>query len=199
MRFAAFLIVPLLILFTAGSAAAQTAQKFSVQGSFLYAQLGGEAFQDESWETAPGMGFELQARYNPGALSFGVGYQYSNHPVSIQGAENLTVDDEYSGLFIEPRYVIFIGSDRAAPYVSARLMALTNTLTFQEEGFEDVVEEYDAWGYTFGGGILVRLGSRMNADVGFTAGAVTFVFDDPEFENSTGTSGVFRVGFAVGI
>lgn len=201
MRSAALLLVPLVYLFWTAPVDAQTAQKFSVQGSFLYADLGGADFDvGGDFETEAGSGYEIQIRYNPGALSIGLGYQYTTHPVTVTGLEELIVDDEYAGVFIEPRYVIFIGSDRVAPYASARIMALTNTFSWYDPEFDEFeLIESDAWGYTFGGGLLVRIASRINMDAGLTAGAVTLI---PELEGDsslTGFSTVLRLGVAVGV
>src|SRR5215208_6688792 len=56
-------------------AAAQSAQAFSFQASGLYVGFGGDAYSDMS----TGIGGEGQFRYTSGAMSLGLGYQYTRH------------------------------------------------------------------------------------------------------------------------
>jgi opacity protein-like surface antigen len=189
------LLLTVLFVLTTTSTVAQTAQRFSIQGSILGASFqGDENFEGVDFEFGPGV--EAQLRYNPSAFSIGAGFQFTTHDVTVEGAEEVDVSIDFSGLFVEPRYVIYVGSDRAAPYVAARLMRLVATLAVPEANFE---EDFDAWGYNVGGGVLIRLTEKMNLDAGITAGGVTFVYDDPNIENENGTSVVLRVGVAFGI
>lgn len=196
MRWSVLLAVACFPALLASPVTGQTAQTISIQGSLLGAALGGDAFEADGITFEAGSGFEAQVRYNPSALSFGAGYQYTLHPVTVTGAEGVDVSLDFAGLFLEPRYVIFIGSERAAPYVSARLMRLLATLRIPEISFE---EDFDAWGYNVGGGLLFRLSSRMNVDVGLTVGGITFVYEEPDVESDSGSSAVFRVGLALGL
>ena len=185
----------ILALFLAVPAVAQTAQPFSIQGSLLVTTLGGDAF--EGIEIDPGAGIELQARWNPSAFSIGAGFQATAHAgtFDFEGTE-FDVDFQLTGFFVEPRYVIFVGSERAAPYVSARLMKLVLNMSFPEFP-EAGEEEFDALGWSAGGGVLVVLTPRLNLDLGLTAGSMTFDFGDDVKES--GTSIVARLGLAFGI
>ena len=95
--------------------AAQSAQAFSIQVSGLYMGFGGTAYADMSI----GTGGEAQLRYTSGAMSLGIGYQYTRHTM---------MDEEGSmsnaGAFIEPRFVFATSSPNLAPYLSARLSLL---------------------------------------------------------------------------
>ena len=189
-------VVACLTFLATGPAAAQTAQVISLQGSILGAGFVSDEFEAVGVEFGPGAGFEGQVRYNPSAFSVGVGFQYTIHPVTVTGAEEVDVTVDFAGLFVEPRYVIFVGSETAAPYVAARLMRLVSTLRIPDISYE---EPFDALGYNIGGGLLIRAGSRMNLDLGLTVGAISYVYEDPTLENETGSSAVFRIGLALGL
>lgn len=192
------LVVAALVLSTPLSA--QSAHRWSLQASGLYVGVIGDAYEGLS----NGAGFEAQVRYNPSAFSLGLGYQSSIHDLNVQGFKTVNL----SGGFVEPRYVVDIGSDRAAPYFSARLAYLT-----QEA---DIVEQGDTFTLTAngtqingGGGVLVRLTPRVNLDLGLTFGAINF--EDVVVSNSsgqsvtvTGSSGsgqnlVLRLGVSIGL
>src|SRR5690242_791789 len=99
------------LLVTASTrAAAQSAQAFSVQVSGLYIGFGGSAYS----EMSSGAGGEAQVRYTSGAMSLGLGYQYTRH--TMEGEEGHMSN---AGAFIEPRYVFSTSSPSFAPYVSA--------------------------------------------------------------------------------
>lgn len=187
-------------LLMAAPMAAQTAQPISIQGSVLGASLGGNAFQDAAngFTIDPGFGGEIQLRWNPSAFSIGAGFQYTTHVANLADFPDVDVDLDFSGVFIEPRYVIFVGSERAAPYVSGRLMRLVSTLTVSGFGFSES-QDIDAWGYNLGGGLLLRVNPRVNLDLGLTAGGITLSFDEPEPVTESGTSVVFRLGLALGV
>lgn len=177
------------------SATAQTGQPFSAQVSALFVTLSGDAY--ESLKNGPG--FEAQLRFNPGALSFGGGFQYSTHDIDNTGFEDILDGSiKLSGVFVEPRYVISTGSTRVAPYVSARLAYLRQSL--------DVAgQDGHANGYQIngGGGLLTRLTGNVNLDVGATFGYIDFseakdtggTTVDPD----SGTNWVFRAGLAIGL
>ena len=181
-------------LFLAAPALAQTAQPFSIQGSLLGTSVGGDAF--EGIEIDPGAGIELQARWNPSAFSIGAGFQATAHAgtFDFEGTD-VDVDFSFTGFFVEPRYVIFVGSERAAPYVSARLMKLVLNMSLPE--FEGAEDDFDALGWSAGGGLLVVLTPRLNLDLGLTVGSMTFDFG--EGDEASGTSVVARLGLALGI
>lgn len=157
---------------------AQTAQTWSVQLSALGVRLTGV----ENERLKFGGGGELQIRWNPSAFSVGIGGQTTVHELE-------TVTVTYRGGFIEPRYVLTTIGNRLALYGSARLMTLSATY---EIGVFN--REIDGWALSGGGGLLIRLGSRVNGDLGLTAGK--------EFYNGNSTEGatvVTRIGLAIGL
>jgi hypothetical protein len=177
-----------------GAAAAQSAQRFSVQGSGLNAQLYGRAYDG----LHQGYGFEAQARFTPSAWSFGAGVQYTRH-----GITGLDQKLKLYGGFIEPRYVIVVRSSTFAPYVSARFSLLEQKLTVGDVSGS-------ATGVTLngGGGVLVRLSSRLNLDLGSTYGYTRFgnfvVRNSSNGLKVAGPSGsgtnlVVRIGLALGL
>jgi hypothetical protein len=186
--------------------AAQTSQRFSIQGSALYADIYGDNF----FAVAGGYGFELQLRYNPSALSIGGGVQYTHHNDSAAEADGHEGDIDLLGVFIEPRYAIYVGSEKVAPYLAARLaIAQLDLFNAFSTGGE---LSWTSPGVTLnaGGGLLVRLSPRANLDIGATAGFTHYRTAEGE-DTSTGTpstfdidlgSGtnlVFRIGLAFGI
>jgi hypothetical protein len=176
---------------------AQSAQRLSIQGSGLFIKLFGDAFPGAE----AGFGFEAQVRYTPSALSFGAGFQYTSH--EIEG-----VDQRASllGGFFEPRYVFSTSSSSLFPYLSGRFYLVQirseNTAT-------DIRTTATGLAANGGGGVLVRLGSRVNADIGATFGYARF--SDFKFEDlSTGLTGtsdisnsgsnlVLRLGLTLGL
>ncbi|MBL0169695.1 MAG: outer membrane beta-barrel protein [Gemmatimonadaceae bacterium] len=156
---------------------AQSAHRWSLQASGLYVGVYGDAYTGLS----NGAGFEAQVRYNPSAFSLGVGYQSSVHDLNVQGFK--TVD--LSGPFVEPRFVLDIGSDRAAPYLAARVAYLT-----QQADITDLGDTYtltaNGTQINGGGGVLVRMTPRVNLDIGATFGAINF--EDVVVTNSAGAT-----------
>ncbi len=108
-----------------------------------------------------------------------------------------------SGVFLEPRYVIDVGSMAYAPYIAGRLALLKQSIDI------DALEaSASGTQINIGGGVLVRLTPRINLDLGATYGAIDF--DDVEVtldgETATiadsGGSGknlVLRAGLTIGI
>jgi len=197
-RFIASIVGLGLAAFGVGTAAAQTAQRFSVQASGLYMNLFGDAFDG----IERGLGGEAQLRFTPSALSIGAGFQYTDHnTVEIPGTSSTF---HLYGGFLEPRYVIDVGSQTVAPYVSARFSIL-----FQEsKEVSGTAQEFEtsATGLTLngGGGVLFRLGPRLNLDLGSTFGYTRFgdyesggeTFDDTD---TSGSNVVVRIGLALGL
>jgi hypothetical protein len=187
---------------TSVPAGAQSAQRFSLQFSGLFVGVSGEAY--EGLDSGPG--FEAQFRFNPSAFSIGLGFQASSHGLAIEdvGSE----DVQLAGGFLEPRYVFDIGQDKYAPYASARLAYLKQSIDLD---LDDVSVSASANGtqLNIGGGVLVRLSSRVNLDVGATIGRIDF--DDVEVTipgegtvSVAGSSGsgqnlVLRLGLAIGL
>ena len=175
---------------------AQSAQRWSIQGSLIYVTVSGEAYEGMN----AGAGLELQLRYTPSQLSIGAGIQSSSH--SVQYEELGDQEVSLTGGFVEPRYVIDIGSDRAAPYVSGRLAFLKQSITV--EGLTGSTSGTQLNG---GGGVLVRVSPRVNLDFGVTFGSIKFGditltdgIDSVTLPGSSaGTNVVFRAGIAVGL
>lgn len=170
------------------SVSAQSAQQFSLQVSGLAAlPFGGGLTNVEA-----GYGWEAQLRINPSAFSVGAGAEQTFHEVS-----NSTREIAFLGGFIEPRYVVDIGSDNMVLYLSAR--AAVSQITLSVGTFESTGTGYTLNG---GGGLLFPLGERINLDVGATVGYKDLgVLDLPTgtFDLGTGTNAVGRVGLAIGL
>ncbi len=151
---------------------AQSAQPYAVQVSALFTTI------TAGNTSVSGAGVELQPRYSRlyatetfGALSLGIGAQYSVH---AKVRDRLKI----AGLFAEPRWVPATASSTLFPYLSARLaiQRLTGVFQFAEGG--------STWGSAFGagGGLAVKLTRRTNLDAGVqlvrqqfgTIGALTF-------------------------
>ncbi len=187
-----------LTAFAVSSATAQTAQRFAVQATGLDMNLFGDAFTN----VGQGLGGEAQLRYTPSALSIGAGFQYTDHDTPETPGISSTF--RLYGGFLEPRYVIDVGSQTLAPYVSARFSILSQKLKEVIGTSEEV--ESSATGLTLngGGGVLFRLGPRLNLDIGSTFGYTSF--GDYESEGTTlpstsasGSNIVVRVGLALGL
>jgi len=175
-------------------AAAQSAQAISIQFSGLYNGVYGHLFSG----VQSGYGAEGQLRYTPGALSIGAGFQYTTHSVSLQ-----TEDIRFYGGFLEPRYRIHTGSNVVAPYLSARLSLL-------EVGFSggDLTLNSSFVQLNGGGGLLYRVGPRVNLDLGATYGYDRLgsgtlrrksTGGTSHVDSDSGTNLVVRLGLALGI
>ena len=169
------------------SATAQSAQMVSIQ----FSGLGMYPFGGEMDNIDVGVGWEAQLRLNPSAFSIGGGIENTFH-------ERLTGQDlTFLGGFLEPRYVIDIGSDDAALYLSGRA-------ALSQVKIKTAIVEATSTGYTLngGGGLLFRLSDRVNLDAGATIGykdlgEVTLGAQDINL--GTGANAVARLGLAVGL
>jgi hypothetical protein len=176
---------------------AQTAQRFSIQGSALYVVPGGSEFAD----TKAGPGAELQLRANTpivigsGVVSIGGGGQFSTHSV-----EGLTDPLYLFGAFVEPRYAFAVGG--TALYLSVRAALFRQSQTSQ-----GVTGSANGNQLNAGGGLLMRLSRNVNLDLGATFGVfyfgsytVTYAegggFTRPAL---SGTNVVMRGGLAIGL
>src|SRR5215208_6702881 len=187
-------------LLTTGRLSAQSAQAVSLQVSGLYNVVFGNVFEN----LKNGLGGEAQIRYTPGALSYGLGFQYTAHDrPPVQPGDPESLDARLYGAFIEPRYRIHTGSNVAAPYLSARFSLLK--VGFSDSDFSLSSSFIQING---GGGLLYRLGSRLNLDMGATfgynrlgEGTLTSKSNNTgtNVEASSGANLVVRVGFALGI
>jgi hypothetical protein len=178
----------------AGALHAQSAQAISLQGSGLFNGVFGRVFQG----LQNGFGGEAQIRYTPSAFSIGGGFQYTIHNIT-----NATEDAKLYGAFIEPRYRIYTGSYVLAPYVSARFALLKVGFTGGNLSISSNFLQLNG-----GGGLLYRLGPRVNLDFGATygydrlgAGTVRSkrTGTSSHFNSSSGSNVVVRLGFAVGL
>lgn len=141
-----------------------------------------------------GGGWEAQLRVNPSAFSIGAGIEQTFHSVvDISGR-----DVQMIGGFLEPRYVIDVGSDNMVAYISAR--AALSQIKLTEGDFKSTGTGYTLNG---GGGLLFRLGNRVNLDAGATMGYKDLgVLDVPgglKYDFGTGGNVVGRVGLAIGL
>jgi hypothetical protein len=192
----AVLLCGVLATFVTGTIRAQSAQSLSVQGSGLYLNLFGNAFEGAD----AGYGFEAQVRYTPSAFSIGAGLQYTSHPVAGQDKHAKLV-----GGFIEPRYVFSTSSSTFFPYLSARGYVVRLTSENPATTIKITSTGIAANG---GGGVLVRVASRVNIDLGATYGYIKF--NDFKIKNQTngiegtsdgnhGSNIVGRVGLTFGL
>lgn len=179
---------------------AQSAQRFSIQGSGLFVGMSGDAY--EGMDAGPGA--ELQIRYTPSVWSFGLGYQYSTHGVDVDGFDD---DVTLSGAFFEPRRTFDVGSATYAPYASARLAVLKEAIDF-DAGGESYSASATGTQINIGGGVLFRISPRVNFDLGATFGIINF--GDVEVtvpgmgtatvgEGGSGQNFVLRAGIAIGL
>lgn len=208
-RIASLTGAALLALTVPHTVLAQSAQRFSVQASGLYVRTSGEAF--EGLKAGPGV--EAQFRFTPSLWSIGIGGQMSSHSLTEEGAEDIT--DVLAGVFIEPRRVLDIGSSRVAPYLSARLAYLQQSIEtdidVDEDGFAETATTLTASGgqVNAGGGLLLRLTPRLNLDLGATYGLIKFGDATAKVDGygtfkglgkvGNGQNVVVRVGLAIGI
>ena len=173
---------------------AQSAQAISLQVSGLYNGVLGSVFDG----LRDGIGGDAQIRYTPGALSLGAGFQYTVHGLDVHPE-----DARLYGGFFEPRYRIHTGSNVVAPYLSARFSVLKMGFTGGDLSMDSEFIQLNG-----GGGLLYRVGPRLNLDFGATfgynrQGAGTFRSKIhgviTEFEPTSGANIVVRFGFAFGL
>jgi hypothetical protein len=178
----------------AGDLQAQSAQPFSFQFSGLVKGF----FTELLSGLQDGIGGEAQIRYTPGALSLGVGFQFTAHGLSAR-----TENARFYGGFIEPRYRIHAGSNVVAPYTSARFAVLKVGFSGDDLSLSSTLLELNG-----GGGILIRLGSRLNLDVGATfgynqlgSGILTSKSSPPALPvaSRSGSNMVARLGLVIGL
>jgi hypothetical protein len=181
------------MVFSSGLSA-QSAQPISLQGSVLFNGVFGNAFTG----LHDGVGAEAQVRYTPSAFSIGAGFQYTTH-----GIDGRSEDARIYGGFVEPRYRIHAGSNVLAPYLAARFSLLKVGFTGGDLSLSSSFLQLNG-----GGGLLFRLSSRINLDVGATygynrLGDGTLTSEESggsvSVESSTGSNIVARLGLAIGL
>lgn len=191
MRFAR-LLVPVLML--VGRSAALPAQGFSIGGSLAYATLDGSDYNGID----AGLGFDAQVRYQlSNAFSIGGGFQYTSH-----GVEGPTEDFAFHvrGFFADARYAFSPASiPKVIPYLGARFAGTHWTASVAGS-------EGSANGTAIGpvGGLLIRVGTAMQLDVGVAYLALHFGDSktDGVTQPNSSTSGstlAMRFGFLVGL
>lgn len=169
----------------APAAQAQTAQRWSIQLSALGVELTNISADNDM---RFGGGLELQARFNPSALSIGFGFQTTRHTVAnTLLAREITAT--YTGGFVEPRLILGSIGDLVAIYGSVRFMSLSAKY---EIGL--VEEKVQGAAISGGGGLLIRITDRLNAEFGATAGKEYYNRDARD-----GTTIVTRLGVAYGL
>lgn len=197
--------------FAAQPAVAQSAQKWSLQASLFSSTLFGDnpIFKNVD----PGAGFEIQARWTPSLFSLGAGFQWTTHKQNLLDSEPNVLNDPnttLNGFFVEPRYVILVGSNTVAPYLSGRVSFLRQTTTAEfgtAAGPATLKASADGINFNGGGGLLFRLGGRVNLDVGATYGFSNFgdfvtEVDGQERDRAGTSSGqnlALRMGLALGL
>src|SRR5262245_58968388 len=150
----------LAVLASAQAAQAQTAQRWSIQLSALGAELKNVTNEDLKF----GGGLEIQARFNPSALSIGFGLQTTRHQLPST-LLNRDVTVVYNGAFVEPRLILGSLGGFLGFYGSARFAILNANWTV---GANE--SKLDGAAFAGGGGVLLRLSDRFNAEFGATAG-----------------------------
>lgn len=138
----------------AGGIAAQSLQRLSLQASG--AALFGTK-KDPDFESKTRLGFEGQARYTFGRLSFGAGYQRS----TVFAFKGNSLRMALSLGFVEPRYVLAAGGG-VAVYVAGRVGV--GKLVCSKAG--ECATGGTNVAYGGGGGLLFRLSQRFSADAG---------------------------------
>lgn len=191
LRTAAALVTAACLMPMAGHA--QSAQRWSVQVSALYASLSGDAFNSFN----AGAGGEAQGRYTMrNGFSFGAGWQYTTHKIN-----GVASDATLQGPFFEPRFTFVLGDNESFfPYASGRVSILEQSLS--DQGFTATSS-----GGTLGvgGGVLIRLAPKLNLDLGATAGYTRFgdaSFNGQRFSGfpaGSGTNFILRAGLAYGL
>jgi hypothetical protein len=181
----ALFVICLGIFVTTQAAVAQTAQRWSIQLSALGVEL---TSVDANNQLRFGGGLELQARYNPSALSIGFGFQTTRHTLENDLlARRATVT--YTGAFVEPRLILGSLGNFLAFYAATRFMLLNAKFDIGT-----VETKVDGAAFAGGGGILVRIADRLNAELGATAGKEYY-----NRNTEDGTTIVTRLGLALGL
>ena len=169
-----------------GVAAGQSAQKFSIQGSG--AVVFPTSTDTASFQKNTKLGWEAQLRYTFSRFSVGAGYQRA---VVLKGKDGNTTGAVSVG-FVEPRYVITANS-RLALYLAGRL-GIGKLLC---DPREDCAEQSLQPAFGGGGGLLVKLGSRVSMDIGSQYFATRY----NTVGNTTTSAGyvLARLGLSVGL
>jgi hypothetical protein len=167
-------------------AAAQSRELVSLQVS------GEVVFPTEDYgvlESSATLGWEAQARLTFGRFSVGAGYQRSTVFKSDVSVGEITAT--LSVGFVEPRYVLGVFGNVAAPYLAARLGYGGLLIRSANDQVQSTEESFI---YGGGLGVIFQVATRVGIDVG----AQYFVAD---FTDGQGSAGYFltRLGVSVGL
>ena len=174
------------LLLLAAPLAAQSRELVSIQVS------GELVFPTEDYgvlEKSVTLGWEAQARFTFGRFSVGAGYQRSTVFKSDASVGDITAT--LSVGFVEPRYVLGVFGNVAAPYVAARLGY--GSLLIRSAN--DLVRSTEnSFIYGGGGGVIFQVAERIGIDVGAQYFVADFTWDQ-------GSAGYFltRLGVSVGL
>jgi hypothetical protein len=179
------LSLAVLLLGLTSAARAQSQQRWSLQGS---GALVFPTASESDFENSTRLGWEGQIRYTFSRFSLGAGYQRSTVYQFASGDFSAAV----SVLFLEPRYVVLAGS-RAALYLAGRL-GVSQLVCSPSEDCTEQGQHFAAGG---GGGVLVRLGSRVSLDLG--SQYFTTQYDIADGQTRTAGYVLARLGLSVGL
>ena len=179
------LSVALLLAGLTSSLSAQSQQRWSIQGS---GALVFPTADESDFENSTRLGWEAQVRYTFSRFSLGGGYQRS----TVYQFETGDFSAAVSVFFLEPRYVVLAGS-RAALYLAGRVGM--STLVCNPS--EDCAEQGGHFAAGGGGGILVRLGTRVALDLG--SQYFTTQYDIVNGQTRTAGYVLARLGLSVGL
>ena len=180
-------LVALLLAGFTSAARAQSQQRWSVQGS---GALVFPTAEESDFENSTRLGWEAQVRYTFSRFSLGAGYQ--NATVYKFTANDVDFSAGLSIFFLEPRYVLLAGSTAAA-YAAGRIGG--SKLSCNIEG---CAEQGMHFAIGAGGGVLVRLGSRVSLDLGSQYFTTQYDLAVPGETASTGYI-LARLGLSVGL
>ena len=201
----------LVALIFCSSLGAQTDQPFAVQVSGVVLQA------DQEFSNGRDLGVEGQIRWTRGAWSFGAGVQYTSKRVedaTYDSQHHFDYEMNWLGLFLEPKFVVLVFGNRFGLYVSGRVAV--SRMTDAEVGTRGVFdpssqsvtpEAYSAevtrtgLATLIGPGLLIRLTSHVNLDLGITGGFAAWGEVDVEMQTihpDNKTYGVW-VGLVIGI
>jgi hypothetical protein len=178
-------LVALLLAGLTSAASAQSQQKWSVQGS---GALVFPTAEESDFENSTRLGWEAQVRYTFSRFSLGAGYQRSTVYQFAEGDFSAAV----SVFFLEPRYVILAGS-RAAGYLAGRV-GMSQLVCNPSEDCTGQGQHFAGGG---GGGVLIRLGTRVSLDIGTQY--FTTQYDISAGQTRTAGYVLARLGLSVGI
>ena len=156
-------------------------------------QLSGElVFPTEDYgvlDQTTTLGWEAQARFTFGRFSVGAGYQRSEVFKSSADVGDITATLSLG--FVEPRYVLGVFGNVAAPYLAARFGYGSLLVRSSDDA---VRSTDDSFIYGGGAGVIFQVIPRLGVDVG----AQYFVAD---FTGGQGSAGYFlvRLGASVGL